>query len=97
MRIGAGEPKRQAGAYCLHELRHRLFPRTDCTCLQLRLAPGSEKSVFSILTIDNSYIAMNLRDLEYAVCLAGEGQFRRAAERPLSPGEATFAGTRSNG
>src|ERR1700756_392335 len=24
---------------------------------------------------------MNLRDLEYAVCLAGEGQFRRAAER----------------
>jgi LysR family transcriptional regulator, hydrogen peroxide-inducible genes activator len=24
---------------------------------------------------------MNLRDLEYAVCLASEGQFRRAAER----------------
>ena len=24
---------------------------------------------------------MNLRDLEYAVCLAGEGQFRRAAAR----------------
>jgi len=24
---------------------------------------------------------MNLRDLEYAVCLAGEGQFRRAATR----------------
>jgi LysR family transcriptional regulator, hydrogen peroxide-inducible genes activator len=24
---------------------------------------------------------MNLRDLEYAVCLAGEGQFRRAAQR----------------
>ena len=24
---------------------------------------------------------MNLRDLEYAVCLAAEGQFRRAAER----------------
>jgi LysR family hydrogen peroxide-inducible transcriptional activator len=26
---------------------------------------------------------MNLRDLEYAVCLAAEGQFRRAAERCL--------------
>ena len=24
---------------------------------------------------------MNLRDLEYAVCLSAEGQFRRAAER----------------
>jgi DNA-binding transcriptional LysR family regulator len=24
---------------------------------------------------------MNPRDLEYAVCLAAEGQFRRAAER----------------
>jgi hypothetical protein len=27
---------------------------------------------------------MNLRDLEYAVCLAGEGQFRRAAARGLA-------------
>jgi LysR family transcriptional regulator, hydrogen peroxide-inducible genes activator len=26
-------------------------------------------------------LAVNLRDLEYAVCLAGEGQFRRAAAR----------------
>lgn len=41
------------------------------------------KTMFPIDLIDNAYsvTGMNLRDLEYAVCLAGEGQFRRAAAR----------------